>query len=216
MSATDPIEALDGVLAWLDDAEVYYRTRLKGVQQDREAVLRTRQLHLQWRAESAEGDGGVESHSHVSAKDLVHHGSLKSAYTEIACRSGGLLRYHAAAKLLMAAGVSTSKNVRNVADDLRKRLGADADWEHHSPGTFKYLAYAEGGTGRAGGPPVQAPYRLARRTSVRARISAAGTVPVDRLAPRTQPGARGLPERSCDPLVAATAPVGGHHELSRL
>ena len=44
----------------------------------------------------------------------------------------------------MAAGLSSSKDVRHLADNIRKRLLADEDWELHSPGIFRYRPYAEG------------------------------------------------------------------------
>ena len=144
------------LLDWLDDAEAYHRARLEEVKLDREAVQRTRLLHLQWQTESAaEERDGLGAHSHISPGDIVHCKSIGEAYTETACLSGGLLRYHSAAELLIAAKLSTSKNVRNVAGDLRRRLEADANWEHHSPGVYKYLPYAEGG-GKKPSRPVPA------------------------------------------------------------
>ena len=144
----DTIRDLDGMLGWLDDAETYHRAQLERVKQDQEAVQRVRLLHLQRQAESTAGErGGIGAHSHVSPCDIVHCTSIKEAYTEIACRSGGLLRYHTAAGLLLAAGFSKSKSATLLAQDLRRRLEADANWEHHSPGVYKYLPYTEGGVG---------------------------------------------------------------------
>lgn len=141
------------LLDWLDDAETYHQSKLESIQEDREAVRRTRSLILQWRAESAAPEKDeLGAHSHVSPQDIVHCASIKEAYTEIACRSGGLLRYHSAAELVMAAGRSSSKDVRNVAQDIRRRLDADEDWEHCGPGVYRYLPYAEGGVPKPSRP----------------------------------------------------------------
>ena len=146
-TSPDPAEwarECDRLLDWLNDAEAYHQARLKDVQQDREAVERVRLLHLKWQAESSDPGDALGAHSHVSPGDIAHCTSIKGAYTEIACRSDGLLKCAAAAKLLLAAGLSKSKDARHLADDIRKRLLADADWEHHSPGIFRYRPYAEG------------------------------------------------------------------------
>ena len=151
-TSPDPVEwarECDLLLDWLNDAEAFHQARLKDVQQDREAVERVRLLHLQWQAESADSGDELGTHSRVSPSDIAHCTSIKQAYTEIACRSDGLLKCAAAAKLLLAVGLSKSKDARHLSADIRKRLLADADWEIHSPGIFRYRPYAEN-RGRAG------------------------------------------------------------------
>ena len=94
-TSPDPVEwawECDLLLDWLNDSEAYHQDRLKEVQQDREAVERVRLLHLQWQAESADPGDALGAHSHVSAGDIAHCTSIKAAYTEIACRSKGLLK----------------------------------------------------------------------------------------------------------------------------
>ena len=144
------------MLNWLNDAEAYHQARLENVKQDREAVERVRLLHLQWQAESAAGEGDeIGAHANISPGDIAHCTSIKRAYIEIACRSGGLLKCAAAAKLLLAAGLSKSKSVSRLADTTGKRLRLDADWEHRGSGVFRYLPYDEGrlGEGRSRGGP---------------------------------------------------------------
>lgn len=146
---------LDGMLSWLNDAEAYHQARLENVKRDREAVERVRLLHLQWQAESAAADEGdpLGAHSHISPGDIAHCTSVKSAYIEIACLSGGLLKCAAAAKLILATGLSKSKSVSLLADATGKRLRLDADWEHCGPGVFRYLPYSEhGGKPSSSGP----------------------------------------------------------------
>ena len=141
------IEDLDDVIAWLADKESALLADLERVQKDKDAVLHVRHLLPQWQVASAEGGGNeAESHSHISPRDIAECKSIKEANIKIACRSGGSLRYRIAAKLLMAAGVSTSKSTNQLAGDLRKRLTQDPDWEHSAPGTFRYLPYPEVGT----------------------------------------------------------------------
>ena len=146
--ATHIVSELDDVLEWLDQAEAYHRSQLDSIKEDRRAVQRTRLLHLrQQAAPDASHDQGIGAHAHISAADIAHCVSMREAYTEIACRSGGLLRYHTAAELILAANLSTSQDVRNVAGDLRRRLDKDDAWEHHSPGVYRYRPYAEGHRG---------------------------------------------------------------------
>lgn len=153
MSTADTIKELDDVLGWLDDAEAYHRAQLESVKRDREAVRRARLLHLQRQADASAGESdGIGAHSHISPGDIAHCASMKEAYTEIACRSGGLLKCAEAGRLILAAGLSKSKSVHLVSSDLRRRLSADASWEHRGPGVFRYLPYAEGGRGKGPGP----------------------------------------------------------------
>ena len=145
MSTTDTIRDFDDTLGWLTDAEAYHQARLESVKKDKEAVERARLLHLQRQAYAADESNTLGAHSHISPGDIVHCATIKEAYIEIACRSGGLLKCAGAAKLILAAGLSKAPDVRHAADNARKRLLADADWEHRGPGIFRYLPYIEGG-----------------------------------------------------------------------
>ena len=147
MSTADTIRDLDDVLGSLDDAEAYHRAQLENVKRDREAVQRARLLHLQRQADAADENKVLGAHSHISPGDIAHCATIREAYTEIACRSGGLTKCAEAARLIWTAGLSKSKSVRLVSDDIRRRLLADAHWEHCGPGIFRYLPYAESGKG---------------------------------------------------------------------
>ena len=121
------IRDLDGILGWLDDPELYHQARLETVKRGREAVERVRLLHLQWQAEFAYDDGDeIGAHAHISPSYIAQCTTIKSAYIEIACRSGGLLKCAAAAKLLLAARLSKSRSVSLLADATGKRLRLDA------------------------------------------------------------------------------------------
>ena len=151
----DDTDDIGGMLTRLDDTERYHRAKLEEAQRDREAVRRVYVLRLQQEAEAAEDDR-AGSHSHIAPQDIALCTSIKAACAEIAQRSEGTLQYHVAARLIIAAKLSESKNPTSLARDIRKQLAASADWSHDSPGVYRYLPYGNG-KGYEPSSTVQAP-----------------------------------------------------------
>ena len=209
--AADTIRDLYDMLSWLDDAEEYHQSRLESVKEDKKAVERVRLLHFQWQAESHDEEGDeIGAHAHISPRDIAHCQYIKDAYVEIACRSGGLLKCAETAKLLLAAGLSKSKSVSLLAGTTRKRLLADADWEHRGPGVFRYLPYSENG---------EKPSRPGSFSTVHVRSSprlGAGAVPTSTFARGANSWPLSVSQRPRGPLMpTAVAAVAFDPKLSR-
>ena len=133
---------LDDFLGWLDDGEQYYLDKAKSARQSKAAAQHTVRLLRQWRLETAPvGEGGANSHFGVSPSDIAHCPTIREALAVIACGSNGYLRYRIAAKIIMEAELSSSKNVDHLAKDLLERVKRDKDWKWHSRGVYCYLPY---------------------------------------------------------------------------
>ena len=134
---------LERVLSWLDDTEQYHLDRAKHARESKAAARHTAQLLRQWQLESAPtGGGGTASHFGVSPSDIVRCPSIREALAVIACGSNGYLHYRSAARIIMAAELSSSKSLDNLSRDLFERLKQDKEhWTHDSPGVYRYLPY---------------------------------------------------------------------------
>ena len=79
-------------------------------------------------------------HAHIRASDITHCKSHIEAWTEIARRSGGLVRPSEAAQLLIDAGVSKGLK-KSVVSSAWNLLGSRDDWEQLGGGSFQWLLF---------------------------------------------------------------------------
>ena len=150
MNETTNETELDAVLSWLGDDEQYHQEHAARARRGRAAVNYTSDLLRQYRLETAadkSGDG--TTHFGVPASAIARCPTIREAMAVIACGSRGYLRYRMAAQVILAAGLSKSKNLNHLSRDLQERMKQDQDWEWVSPGVYRYLPYARRGVDKA-------------------------------------------------------------------
>ena len=152
-SGTTLESELDALHGWLDDDEQYHQDKAVRSRQNKATVVHTQRLLRQWRLETAAAaseDG--PTHFGVSPSAITACPTIREAMAVIACGSNGYLRYRTAARVIMDAGLSKSKNLSHLARDLHERLKQDQDWVWDSPGVFEYLPYTRKSEARPGKP----------------------------------------------------------------
>ena len=111
--------------------------------------VRTQIVHAE---KTAEGFGGPHDLAHsfirrewnCSADEIRDCISIRDALEKMAILNGGILRPTPAAKVILEAGLTKSKEVINVSAGIYVRLKDRTEWEHSAKGEFRYLPYFSG------------------------------------------------------------------------
>ena len=112
---------------------------LERVQLDITAIDRMLTYYPAWRAEHPEAE--IAKKPQVTADDIRHCSSQNEALVVIGKRCNGLVKSREVARLLMEAGLTTSKNINNASATAYRRLVEHPGFDYYEPGTFKYLPF---------------------------------------------------------------------------
>lgn len=152
-------EELDEALAVLEDEERFHLDRLKEVREDRDCILHAGHLSMRMQTGMMEGGrmAGYGIHSHIEPTDIAHVRRIWDAYIEIALRSNGFVHCRSAAKLIMAAQLSTSPTSERLARTTHISLRESTDFVHYAPGVYRYVPFPHWGTALPDRRPKQEP-----------------------------------------------------------
>ena len=75
----------------------------------------------------------------ASAEDIEDCKNVRQALVKMASLNGGILRPSLAAKVLIDAGLTESKDLARVTPGVYARIRGRKDWEHTGKGEFRYL-----------------------------------------------------------------------------
>ena len=156
-------EELDEALAWLEDKELYHLDMLKDIREDKQCVMHAGHLSLRMQTGMMqEGRGnGYGIHSHILPADLAHIRRIWDAYIEIALQSNGFIHARSAARLIMAAKLSSSKSPDTFVATVHKSLKDSYDFVLYSPGIYRYTPFPDWGTALPDRRPKQEPVSTA-------------------------------------------------------
>ena len=139
MSTQSTLSDLEAYLASLTIEEKRLLTELERVRETKDAVNLVLSVYPEWKR--ATPKIGANTGANISPQDIADSSSQAVALVRIAEQNGGYLRARTAAKLLMEAGLTTSKNMASATASVYRRVNLNRDWERHEPGIFRYLPF---------------------------------------------------------------------------
>ena len=139
MSIQIVVRELSDYLAALSEQREMLQAQLDIIQLSIAGVESTLRRYPEWKESNLIAATPVETG--ITAKDIAHCSSVKTALIEIAMHTNGIVKSRSAGTLMIEAGLTRSTSLDSASATAYRRMREHSDFEYHEPGAFRYLPY---------------------------------------------------------------------------